>query len=280
MASATAAADWRRARPRALRAMASSSSRCRPCRRCASDAADISACGRCTAAPCSAMYSALSRWCAVVDTTKGISTLGTPAAHSSLTVMAPARQMMTSQSARRCAMLLMKGSTSASTAAGLRPACHVAGLDRVQVGHARLVRDAQRTLLGRDQGQGLGHNLVERARTQAATDDQHAQRAGATGKALGRRRDGLDLGTHGVAGDAGHLVTLAAGPSKPQASTLVSGSIGLVAQQQGRIGVDHHQRQATGPWPSGHRGSRHSRPCPARRWPGGPSGCGRTRQSP
>jgi hypothetical protein len=51
------------------------------------------------AAPCPAIHCALSRWCAVVLTISGTSTRGTPAAHSSLTVMAPARQTIRSQAA-------------------------------------------------------------------------------------------------------------------------------------------------------------------------------------
>ena len=45
----------------------------------------------------------------------GTSTLATPAAHSSLTVTAPARQTITSHAARRAGMSSMNGSTSAST---------------------------------------------------------------------------------------------------------------------------------------------------------------------
>ena len=59
-------------------------------------------------------------------TTSGTSTAATPAAHSSLTVTAPARQTITSQSARRCAMSSMNGSTSASTFASAYPACTLA----------------------------------------------------------------------------------------------------------------------------------------------------------
>ncbi len=59
------------------------------------------------------MNSALSRWCAVVLTTSGTSSAGTPAAHSSLTVIAPARQTIRSQSASRRGMSSMNGSTSA-----------------------------------------------------------------------------------------------------------------------------------------------------------------------
>ena len=69
------------------------------------------------AAPCRAMNSALSRWCAVVLTISGTSSAGTPAAHSSLTVTAPARQIIRSQAASLSAMSSMNGSSSASTPA-------------------------------------------------------------------------------------------------------------------------------------------------------------------
>ena len=66
-------------------------------------------------APCPASHCALSRWCAVVLTISGTSTEATPAAHSSLTVTAPARQTIRSQSASCVAMSSMKGSTCAAT---------------------------------------------------------------------------------------------------------------------------------------------------------------------
>jgi hypothetical protein len=60
-----------------------------------------------------AIHSALSRWCEVVLTISGTSTAATPAAHSSLTVIAPARQTIRSHFASRSGMSSMKGSTSA-----------------------------------------------------------------------------------------------------------------------------------------------------------------------
>jgi hypothetical protein len=65
------------------------------------------------AAPCWAMKMALSRWCEVVLTTSGTSTAAQPAAQSSLTVMAPARQTTTSAQASAAAMSSMNGRTSA-----------------------------------------------------------------------------------------------------------------------------------------------------------------------
>ena len=75
------------------------------------------------AAFCRSIQIALSRWWAVVLTISGTSTLGTPAAHSSLTVTAPARQTIRSHSARRRGMSSMKGSTSSPAADGSSPAC-------------------------------------------------------------------------------------------------------------------------------------------------------------
>ena len=93
--------------------MACSASRFKVFKVSASDCGVSAVCGKCSAAPCFAMNSALSRWWLVVLTISGTSSAGTPAAQSSLTVMAPARQTIRSQSARRLGMSSMKASTSA-----------------------------------------------------------------------------------------------------------------------------------------------------------------------
>ena len=59
----------------------------------------IPACGKWIAALPSAMWTALSFWWLVVDSSSGTRMLGTPAAASSATVIAPARQITMSASA-------------------------------------------------------------------------------------------------------------------------------------------------------------------------------------
>ena len=61
------------------------------------------------------MNIALSRWCAVVRMTSGTRIAGTPAAQSSLTVMAPARQIITSHVASCAGMSSMNSRTAAAT---------------------------------------------------------------------------------------------------------------------------------------------------------------------
>ena len=117
ISSATRAAACGRASARAFVAIASSASRVRPLSRSARRPGESSPCGRWIAASRAAIQAALSRWCEVVLATNGTSTAATPAAHSSLTVIAPARQTITSHSPRRAAMSSMNGSTSASAPA-------------------------------------------------------------------------------------------------------------------------------------------------------------------
>mmetsp|Transcript_6954 Transcript_6954/g.29338 ORF Transcript_6954/g.29338 Transcript_6954/m.29338 type:complete len:488 (-) Transcript_6954:357-1820(-) len=113
ISSATRAAARGRASERALSPIACSASRSRPLSRPCSFCGVSSVCGRWMAAPCWAMNTALARWWEVVLTTSGTSTAAQPAAHSSLTVIAPARQTTTSAQARAAAMSSMKGRTSA-----------------------------------------------------------------------------------------------------------------------------------------------------------------------
>ena len=123
--------------------------------------------------------------------------------------------------------------------AGLR----VRGFHAVAVQMPGLMHD-ERPFVGREQRQRLRHRLVERLRAEAAADDQHAQRAAAAGKALGRRRQGLDRVAHRVAGDH----RLARG-GRRRAVEAERDAIGnrqqrAVAHQQCGIGIDQHQRLA------------------------------------
>ena len=114
ISSATRAAARGRASACAFSAMATSAARSSE-RNCSASRSGVnSLCGRWIAAPCCAMNVALSRWCEVVLTTSGTSTLGTPAAQSSLMVTAPARQTIRSHCASRAAMSSMNGTISVS----------------------------------------------------------------------------------------------------------------------------------------------------------------------
>ena len=209
-----------------------------------------------------AIQAALSRWCEVVLATNGTSTAATPAAHSSLTVIAPARQTITSQSARRVAMSSMKGSTSASAPRG-----GVGGAARRR-GRASPVWCVTRGRCAAvEQGDRLRHALVEHARAEAAADDEQAQRAGAAGEALAparaaprsRARTGLPVTTAFLPSVSRRFAGEAEGdaPRRPAQR--------LVAEQQRRVGVDEQQRLARAATPSSRRGSRRSRPCRAPR---------------
>ena len=102
----------------------------------------------------------------------------------------------------------------------------------------------QRALGLVQQGHRLGQSLVQRRRAQAATHHQHPQRPTAVFEALQRRGQVFDLGAHRVAGDHAQLGLARRFTVKTEGHLVGHRQQALVAHQQGRIGVDQHQRFA------------------------------------
>ena len=201
ISSATRAAACGRASARAFVAIASSASRVRPPSRSASRARrqlGLRQVDRRRRARPSTR--ALSRWCEVVLTTSGTSTAATPAAHSSLTVIAPARQTIRSQAASRAAMSSMKGSTSAVDAG-----CGVGAPARRRGPPAPVWCVTVGPLVAAaSSASACGTALVQHPRAQAAADDQQAQRA-----ARGRRSARAGSGSASISARTGLPVTTA-----------------------------------------------------------------------
>ena len=114
---------------------------------------------------------------------KGTNSAAAPTAAISVTVLAPARQMIRSASAKAWAVSSMKGRQFGLHASGL-----VVGAQRFKLAGAALVGDLGTRCRG-NQRQRLGNQLVQGGSAQAAADHQQLERPAPLGKA--DRRAGL-----------------------------------------------------------------------------------------